>query len=350
MADVTLPAALPRRALSPAGGIVALGLLLAAALLLGLAIGPVRLDLGETIAALFSEAADPRHRAIVWQLRLPRSLMAAMVGSGLAVSGVLLQGLFRNPMADPGLIGVTAGASLAAAVTIILSGAILPLALLPYALPLAAFGGGLAVTAFVYRFALVEGRTAIAVLLLAGIAINSLCLAGIGFMNYLGDDRQLRDISFWMLGSMAGASWTKLGPLLPCALLPLALAPWLARGLDALNLGEREAGHLGIPVERLKRTACLAAALAAGGAVAFSGLVPFVGLILPHLLRLLFGPGHRLLLPAAALGGASLAVLADLVARTIAAPAELPVGLLTSLLGAPFFLALLLRARREFAA
>lgn len=336
--------------LLPWSGGVLLAVLLPLMLLLSLAIGPVSLKTIDVLRALLLQAIDARTDAIVWQLRLPRSLMAGLIGGALGVAGALMQGLFRNPMADPGLVGVTGGAGLSAASAIVFAGWFYPAAWQPFMLPAAAFAGGLLVTLMVHRLAVVEGRTAIAMLLLAGIALNAISMAGIGMMSYLSDDRQLRDITFWLLGSVGGATWAKLGILLPFALLPLLLAPWLARALDAFNLGEREAAHLGFQVERVKRVACFAVALAVGGAVAFSGIIGFIGLVVPHLVRLLFGPGHRLLLPYAGIVGATLLILADTVARTIAAPAELPVGLLTALIGAPFFLGLLLRQRKEIAA
>ncbi len=325
-------------------------LLLVLALVLSLMLGPVQIDAGTVLRSLALQAVDARSDAIIWQLRLPRSVMAGLIGGALGIAGAMMQGLFRNPMADPGLVGVTGGAGLCAAGAIVLAGLLYPAAWQPVMLPLLAFGGGLLVTFLVHRLSVVEGRTAIAMLLLAGIALNAISTAGIGVMSFLSDDRQLRDITFWLLGSVGGASWGKIAVLLPFALLPLLLAPWLARALDAFNLGEREAAHLGFEVEKVKRIACLAVALAVGGAVAFSGIIGFVGLIVPHLVRLLFGPGHRLLLPYAGIVGAALLILADTVARIIAAPAELPVGLLTALIGAPFFLGLLLRLRREIAA
>ena len=343
----TLRAGRLRHALPQRAGIILLIALLPTALILALGIGPVRLAPWEILQALIGQADTARIDAIVWQLRLPRALMAGLIGAALGVAGALMQGLFRNPMADPGLVGVTGGAGLSAAVAILTAGTLYPMAWQNYMLPLAAFGGGLAITLLVQRLALVQGRTAILLLLLAGIALNAISMAGIGMMSYLSDDRQLRDITFWLLGSVAGASWSKIALLTPFALLPLLLSPWLARALDALNLGEREAAHLGVAVERVKRMACLAVALAVGGAVALSGIIGFVGLVVPHLVRLMFGPVHRKLLPLSGLVGAVLMLAADTVARSIVAPAELPVGLITSLIGAPFFLALLLRLRRE---
>lgn len=325
-------------------------LLLLAAISASLAIGAVPLSLGEVLQALIGKAEDARQAAVIWQLRLPRTLMAGLVGAGLGLAGAMTQGLFRNPIADPSLIGVSAGAAVVTAALIVFGTMLLPSGWLPYALPLGAFAGSLGVIVVVSRIAMVEARTSVALLLLAGIAINALAMAGTGLLVYLSDDRQMRDITFWTLGSVGGATWVKVAALAPCVILPLLLTRWFGRALDALNLGEREAAHLGFRVERVKRAACLSFALAVGGAVSVSGIIGFVGLVVPHLVRLSFGAQHRVLLPLSALGGATLLILADIVARTIAAPAELPIGLITSFIGGPFFIALLVRRRQEFAA
>lgn len=324
--------------------------LVAGAAIAALAIGPVAIAPGDVLAILFGDAAGTRDHAVIWQLRLPRVAMAGLVGAGLAVAGAMMQGLFRNPMADPGLIGVSAGAALVAAATLVFGERLLPVGWTAYVLPVGAFAGGLVATWIVYRCSIVEGRTSIAVLLLAGIAVNALAMAGTGLLIFLSDDRQVRDINFWMLGSVGGATWTKVMAIAPFVLLPLILMPWLARALDALNLGEREAGHLGFPVETVKRACCLAVALAVGGAVSVSGIIAFIGLVVPHLVRLAVGPRQSQLLPLSALTGAALLIAADIGARTLMAPADLPIGLLTSLIGGPFFLAMILRARKEFTA
>lgn len=324
--------------------------LLIATVIAGLGIGAVRLSPGEVIATLFGQAAESRHETIILYLRLPRVLLAGLVGAALGVSGGIMQGLFRNPLADPSLIGVSAGATVAAASVIVLSGWIFPSSWQPILLPLGAFGGGLLVIAMIYRVALVNGTTVVPMLLLAGIAFNAIALSLTGFLAFIATDAQLRDISFWTFGSVGGARWQTVLMVAPCALAPFLALPWFARSLDALNLGEREAGHLGVRVEWVKRLACLCTALAVGGAVAVSGTVGFVGLLVPHVVRLIAGPLHGRLLPLSAILGAALLIGADLVARTIVAPAELPLGLLTCLIGAPVFLSLLWRARTEFSA
>jgi iron complex transport system permease protein len=278
---------------------------------------------------------------------MPRTLLGLMVGTVLALCGVAMQGLFRNPLADPGLVGVSSGAALGAAVAIVGGAAFggLPEAFAPYLLSACAFVGGLLVTALVYRLGRRDGQTHVATMLLAGIALTALAGAAIGLFTYLADDATLRTLTFWNLGSLNGASYARLWPLL---LATLAVALWLprrARALNALLLGESEARHLGFDVERLKRELVLCTALGVGAAVAAAGLIGFIGLVVPHLMRLLVGPDHRLLLPASALAGASLLLLADLAARLALAPAELPIGIVTALIGAPFFLYLLVRGR-----
>jgi len=226
-------------------------------------------------------------------------------------------------------------------------GVLVPLlgASIVYALPVSAFAGGLLTTLALYVIATRHGRTSVATMLLAGIAIAALFGAGTGMLVFLSDDTQLRDFTFWTLGSLAGASWEKVAIAVVFLGLVLAAAPALARSLDALLLGEGEARHLGIAVQAMKRLAIFAVAAAVGASVAVAGPIGFIGIIVPHLLRLLIGPGHAGLLPACALLGAVLLVAADIVARTVAAPAELPIGIVTAILGAPFFLWLLLRQR-----
>lgn len=241
---------------------------------------------------------------------------------------------------------MSSGAALAAAAVIVFAppaAAAFSALLAAFLLPAAAFAGALAAAFAVYRIASSGGRTDVASMLLAGIAVNAIAAAGIGGLVFLGDDREIRDLNFWMLGSLGGAAWASLLPVAPFILLAVALLARLARPLDALLLGETEAWHLGFDVERAKRRIVVLAALAAGASVALTGVIGFVGLVAPHLARLAFGPGHRTLLPAAMLLGAALVTLADLAARTLVLPAELPLGVLTNLIGGPFFLWLLAR-------
>lgn len=316
-------------------------LLLAA--LMALRIGPVALTSADVWQGLWHN--DHSLAAmVVRELRLPRLLLAALVGSALALSGAVLQGLFRNPLADPGLIGVSAGAAFGAVAVIVIAPALLS-PVPAWLLPFMAFVGALLATALVWRIARRQGGTDVALLLLAGIAINALVMALTGVLVYLASDSQLRELTFWNMGSVAQASPSQLLLVFPCLLLVWLAMPWLARPLNALLLGEAVAGHLGYPVERVKRLAVLCVALSVGAAVSVSGLIGFVGLVAPHLVRLTLGADHRVLLPASALLGALLLVLADTVARTLVAPAELPIGLVMSLLGGPFFLYLLTQQR-----
>lgn len=331
-----------------------LGFLLLLVVWLSLALGPVSLPLGDTLRALahmvgLPVSADGLGQAelIVGQIRLPRTLLGIATGGVLALAGVAMQGLFRNPLADPGLIGVSSGAALGAAIAIVFGASIggLPEAFAPYLLSACAFAGGLMVTALVYRLGRHNGQTSVATMLLAGIALTALAGALIGLFTYLADDATLRTLTFWNLGSLNGASYPRLWPLL---LITLLVACWLPRRVNALNallLGESEARHLGFDVERLKVELILCTALGVGAAVAAAGMIGFIGLVVPHLLRLIVGPDHRVLLPASMFGGAILLLLADLIARLALAPAELPIGIVTALIGAPFFLYLLIRGR-----
>jgi iron complex transport system permease protein len=328
----------------------ALTALLAAAVLLSVGIGAVSIGPLQVVAILADHAGvhlgvdyGRDQDAVLWSIRLPRVLLGVLVGAGLATAGAALQGVFRNPLADPGLIGVSSGASLGAVAAIVLGLTVAGSA----TLPLVAFAGGLAATFLVYLVARFDGRTEVVTLLLTGLAVNALAGAGVGGLLFVADDQQLRGVVFWSLGSLGGATWPLVLAALPCIALAALILPFFAPALNLMLLGEREARHLGVPVERVRMLVIALAALATGAAVAVAGIVGFVGLIVPHLMRLAAGPDHRLLLPASALLGASLLLLADLVARTVAAPAELPLGVLTSLLGGPFFLWLLRRTRRE---
>ncbi|MGD9913644.1 MAG: FecCD family ABC transporter permease [Rhizobiaceae bacterium] len=289
-----------------------------------------------------------RDRIIIYDIRLPRVVLGSFVGAALAVSGAVMQGLFRNPLADPGLIGVSSGAGLGAVLVIVFGGGILmPFTQLfgIHALPVAAFVFSLAATLILYRISTRRGQTSVATMLLAGIALAAFAGALMGLVVFMADDRQLRDITFWNLGSLAGATWLKIVATVPVIAAALVGAMFLARGLNALALGEPTARHLGIPVQRMKYGAIVAVAAAVGASVSVSGGIGFVGIVVPHLLRLLIGPDNRYLLPASALLGACLLLLADAVARTIVAPAELPIGIVTAAFGAPFFLWILLRRR-----
>ncbi|MDK3017331.1 FecCD family ABC transporter permease [Pseudodonghicola flavimaris] len=326
-----------------------LALLLLIAAWASLATGAAGVSLSEALGRLISgEGLSLQDRVVLGQIRLPRLVTGLLVGAALAVSGAVMQGLFRNPLADPGLVGVGAGAGLGAVAAIVLSG-LLPAGLAAatgmYTVPIAAFVGGWAATLILYRVSTRAGRTSVATMLLAGIAMQALAGAATGLLVYAADDSQLRDLTFWQLGSLAGASWAKLAVAAPIIAIAL-LGTWgLARGLNGLALGEATAAHMGIPVQRVKNLSILCVAAATGAAVAVSGGIGFIGIVVPHLLRLATGPDHRNLLPNAALLGASLLVGADIFARLVLAPAELPIGIVTALIGAPVFLWILLRRR-----
>ncbi|MES0874324.1 FecCD family ABC transporter permease [Sinimarinibacterium thermocellulolyticum] len=336
--DVHLNRSFARRS---AGLLVGLALACVVALGLGaVPIAPMKLlglvGLGD--GAVLAEY----ERTVLWQIRLPRITLALIIGAGLAVSGAAMQGLLRNPLAEPGLVGVSSGAALAAAAYMVAGAGLVPIAL---GLPLASFAGAALAAWAVLRLAAVGGRTQVAMMLLAGLALNAIAGAGIGLLSYLADDFALRAVTLWMFGSLARAGGAELAIGAP---LLLAATSWItlrARALNALLLGEAEARHLGVDVESLKRQLTLAIVLAAGTAVALAGIIGFVGLIVPHLVRLWVGPDHRRLLPLCALLGALLLLVADTLARTLFVPAELPIGILTALVGGPFFLALLLRYR-----
>jgi iron complex transport system permease protein len=326
-----------------------LALLCLAAAALGLASGPLDIPAGEVLRILLGREAPEQFSATVVDIRLPRVLMALLIGAALAQAGAAMQGIFRNLLAEPGLVGISSGAALAAVAVIVLLEPAGGFELVPahVVLPVAAFAGGAAATLLVLRLALVDGHTRVATLLLAGLALNAIAGAGIGFFSHVASDTALRSVTFWMFGSLGRASWQEIAVAAPLLVAPLVLIPRDAQALNALLLGEAEAGHLGVDVERLKRRLTLLVVMAAGAAVALAGIIAFVGLLVPHLVRLAFGPDHRSLLVLSALSGALLLSVADTASRLLMAPTELPIGILTALVGGPFFLALLLRRRHE---
>lgn len=332
---------------------VILVLLLAAVALLSIGIGAVEISPFQTSAILARKigvdlpfAFTAQQESVLLVIRLPRVILGLAVGAALAVSGAVLQSLFRNPLADPALIGVSSGAALAVSLAIVL-GETLAFSFLafskPFFLPFSAFIGGLAATIFIYRLGKRKDDADIATMLLAGIAVNAFAGAGIGLMSFVASDAQLRSITFWSLGSIGGATWSSLAVAAPLILISVFLLLRLSRSLNVILLGEAEARHLGVNTERLKWQAICLVALCVGASVAVSGAIGFVGLVVPHLLRLTIGADHRYLLVNSALLGASLILGADLLARNVVAPAEIPIGIVTALVGAPFFMWLLLR-------
>lgn len=317
-----------------------------AAAVLALASGPVPIGIGD-IAGVFmpGHSTDTAIAQTVLQLRLPRVLLGLLIGAALGVSGAAMQGVFRNPLAEPGLVGVSSGAALAAVAVIVLGRGWLPAWPAAFVLPVATFLGAALACALVMRLARVEGLTHGATLLLAGLAINAVAGGAIGLLSYLAVDDALRTATYWMFGSLARAGWSELAVVGPLLVLAIVRLPRHAAALTVLQLGEADAGHLGIDVEKLKRAVLLWVLLAVGGSVALAGAIGFVGLIAPQLVRLLAGPDPRRVMPLSALLGAGLLTLADWFARVAAAPADLPIGILTALVGGPFFIALLMRLR-----
>jgi iron complex transport system permease protein len=281
-------------------------------------------------------------------IRLPRLILALLVGAVLAILGAVMQGLFRNPLADPSLIGVSGGASVGASIVIVTAGGAMlsPLAGLSM-VALGAFIGGVITTLVVYRVATSSLGTSVTTMLLAGIAIGAIAGAFNSLLSYFSDNQMLRQMSVWQMGNLGGANWQKASLMAAVSLIIFSLLPSHAKSLNAFLLGESEARHLGIDVQRIKRQLIFLTALGVGVSVALAGLIGFVGLVIPHMVRLLIGPDHRALLPASALAGASLLLIADSIARVVVLPAELPTGILTALLGAPFFVMLLLKQRGE---
>jgi iron complex transport system permease protein len=338
------------------GAILICVILLVVAIVASLAIGPVLIApfdvlgiLGRALTGVRPvDGIAMRDAVVILDIRLPRTVMVVLVGAALAAGGAVLQGVFRNPLADPALVGVSTSAAFAAVLWIVFGYAAvgwLPSLLAGFALPLAAFLGSLISTLLLYRIATRDGRTSVAMLLFAGIAIGALAAAGTGLVIFVASDQQLREFTFWTLGSAGGATWQKIVVGLPFFLALFAGSLWLSRGLDALALGEAEAFHVGIDTQTLKRAAVVLVAAGVGAAVAIAGVIGFVGLVIPHLLRLSAGPMHRPLILGCIFLGGALLTASDIAARTVAAPAEIPVGVVTAILGAPYFLYLVQRNR-----
>lgn len=327
----------------------ALALLTVFVALLALASGPLHLPLSTVLAGfgLGDAPVADYERVSLLQVRAPRVCLSLLIGAALALAGAAMQGVFRNPLADPSLAGVSAGAALASTAWLALRVPLQLETLLPttWALPTAAFIGGLLAAALVARLARDDQHTSLATLLLAGLAVNAIASAGVGLFQQLANDSALRDITAWLYGSLGRSGWAELAVAAPLLLTAILLIPLHAPALNALLLGEAEAVHLGVEVERIKRHLLLLIVLATSTSVALAGIIGFVGLLVPHLARLLIGPSHRVLLPACALLGAALLTAADLAARTWLAPLELSVGIYTAVLGGPFFLYLLTQRR-----
>ena len=328
-----------------------LGVTLVLVVLLAAGRGQVQISPAEVIGSVLHRLglevgplpAAPQGENALWIVRFPRVLLAAVVGAALGCAGAVMQGVFGNPLAEPGVIGVSAGAAVGAALAIVTGVTVLG----GWTVPVAAFAGGLATTYLVYLLARSGGRTEVVTLVLTGVAVNAVAGAAIGLLMFVTDEAGVQAIAFWNLGSLAQASWSAVTLAAPCLLIGLAVAHADARRLDLLALGEPAARHLGVHVERLRIRMIIVTALLGAAAVAFTGIISFVGLVIPHLVRMIAGPGHRVLLTASALGGAVVVIAADLAARTLVEHQELPLGVLTAVIGGPAFFWLLRRTRNR---
>ncbi len=334
-----------------------LALVLLVAVLLGLSMGAYHISIATILdnikyAIIGNEHADSIAYNVFWYIRMPRVLMAVLIGATLAVAGVGFQGLFRNPLADAGLIGVGSGATIMAMCAIVLGNTVLinfQSVLGQYFLNIAAFSGALASIFLVYRLSRSHGKTQIAIMLLAGIALNAIVGAFSGMITLAAKDEQLRTITFWSLGSLGGSTWMNVTSLLPFAAVTLILMPFFGKSLNALSLGEQDAQSMGIPIERVKNIIMIVCAIGVGACVAMAGMIGFIGLVIPHIFRMLLGPDHKKLIIVSSFGGAILLVLSDLISRTILSPVEIPIGIITSLIGGPFFMYLLLKEKNKTA-
>ena len=322
--------------------------LLSLAISLALTVGPVSISFAQISASVMGEGSEVVD-TILFKIRAPRMLLGVIVGASLAISGASLQGLLRNPLADPGLIGITAGASLAVVFVIVLGdifvGA-LPSYMLAAVHPIAAFLGGLAATFIVLMTASLGGNFSVGRLILVGVAITAIASAMIGMLIYISSDQQLRELTFWTMGSLAKSNWNTV--LIACIVMVAASGLLLRymRELDLFQLGERAAFHAGIDVSRVKFQICALVAIAVGAGVSVAGPIGFVGLVAPHMTRLFVRASHWVVLPVSALVGANILLFADLFVRNAIPPAEIPIGIATAILGGPFFLWLLLRNAR----
>lgn len=325
-------------------------LLVTGALLSGM-IGQLYIPPGEVLGSVLHALGitvlpAPSHdfgTEALWEVRFPRIVLALFVGAALAVAGAVMQGIFGNPLAEPGTIGVSSGAAVGAAFAFLHGLSFLG----GFTVPLLAFVCGLFTTILVYVLSRSQGRTEVVTLILTGVAVNAVAGALIAFIVFKAPTQAREQIVFWQMGSFNGSRWEQVAFVVPITVIGIALTLFLTRGLDLLSLGEKAARHLGVDVERLRLAAMALAALLVSAAVAFVGIIAFVGLVVPHLMRLILGPGHRVLLPACVLGGAVLMTFADLAARTLIEFADLPIGMLTALIGGPYFFYLLRRSRRE---
>lgn len=337
--------------------ITALSLLLICTVVFSLTIGAVPIPVQDVVIIFLQKIGllkhlevDPTHDIVLTTIRFPRIFMTLLIGASLGISGAALQGLFRNPLVEPGLIGVSGGAA-SGVVLVVVFGTLLALPkegiVYHSIIPFAAFAGGLLATFIVLQLSSQAGKTNIAVLVLVGVAINALAGAIIGLAIFYADENQLRTFTFWTLGDLGGATAMKLMITAPLLLISITVLLFYSHTLNAIALGEAEAYHMGVDVERVKRIIIFFSALAVGISVSLAGMIGFIGLVIPHLVRVLFQSDNRLVLPASVIGGACLLIVADIIARTLVSPAELPIGVVTALIGSPFFIMLLVKAKRK---
>lgn len=346
------PASLPRPKKRRVVALFAiLGIALVVATLLSAALGQMQIPIVEVIGSLCRRAgascgAAASHAntdAALWEVRFPRIALAVLVGAALAAAGAIMQGVFGNPLADPGIVGVSSGAAIGASLMIITGLA----AASSFAIPLGAFITGVLTAALIYSISRSRGRTEVITLILVGVAVNAFGGAALALMTFTATANQREQIVFWQMGSLAGALWESVFTVIPLLVVGLILAIAVSGRLDLLSLGDDAARHLGLNIERLRIGSIVIVSILTATAVAFAGIIGFVGLVVPHLIRMIMGPGHRVLVPASALGGALLLVIADTFARTAIPYAELPLGMLTALIGGPFFFYLIKASRKS---
>jgi len=333
-----------------------LTILLIGSVLLAIRVGAVSIGFGDMRAYLWDvfglahKPIDTVTRGVFLQIRVPRILLCAVVGASLSVSGALMQALFRNPIVEPGLVGTSSGAALGAALVFVFGSQFHSLnntTIATVMLPVCAFAGGLCTTLIAYNLASVRGKITVATMILIGVAVNALASGGTGFLSYIARDPQARSITFWSLGTFTGADWTSFFIVFGSAIVSILWALFYAKGLNALLLGESEAQALGVNTDRLKRRVIIVNTLMVAVATSMVGVIGFVGLVVPHVLRMVKSADNRYLIIGCSLLGASMMILADVVARTIIAPAELPIGILTALVGAPVFITMLIRQAKS---
>jgi len=323
---------------------IALAVVLISGVILSSALGQLGISPAEILRVLINQPGnDPLIESTLWVVRFPRIVMGLVVGAALAVAGAVMQAIFGNPLAEPGVVGVSSGAAVGAAASIVFGFTLFG----GWGTAVLAFAGALLATLLVYVMSRANGRTEVVTLLLTGIAINAFAGAALAFLLFVADTASREQITFWQLGSLNGSRWQEVLIVAIVTVIGLVIALFLARRYDLLALGERNARHLGVNVEALRIGSIVLVALLTGVAVAFCGIIAFVGLVVPHIIRMAIGPSHRALIIASAVGGGALIVYADLLARTLVQGADLPIGMLTSLIGGPFFFYLLYRQRKR---